>query len=226
MSAPRKGRWLSCVSFTAVRSRLQVARGPDIRTGHGWWRPQVNVSLQCWKASRSLSRSPAGKPVGGALARCPNLGAEWERTPSGRRGQTRYLAVVEESLTCADVREQPPRSPACLVRDEEAAGSNPATPTRSQAKGGGAARHRGGASRAALSLGGPLARARRRARRLPRIRPSHWSRIRLAAAVILGSQLSGSRPPCQWRPFRAVARDRLRQRLTRHPLPAFWRLRG
>ena len=25
---PRKGRWLSCVSFTAVRSRLQVVRRP------------------------------------------------------------------------------------------------------------------------------------------------------------------------------------------------------
>ena len=36
------------------------------------------------------------------------------------------------SLTCADPPEQTVRTPACPVRDEEAAGSNPATPTRSE----------------------------------------------------------------------------------------------
>jgi hypothetical protein len=36
------------------------------------------------------------------------------------------------SVTCADAREQALRNPARPVRDEEAAGSNPATPTRSQ----------------------------------------------------------------------------------------------
>ena len=35
------------------------------------------------------------------------------------------------SLTCTDVSGQRYRTDACLVRDEEAAGSNPATPTAS-----------------------------------------------------------------------------------------------
>jgi len=33
------------------------------------------------------------------------------------------------SLTCTDACEQALRTPECPVRDEEAAGSNPATPT-------------------------------------------------------------------------------------------------
>ena len=49
--------------------------------------------------------------------------------------QTRSDAVtlaVRASLSWADMLKQGTRTPACPVRDEEAAGSNPATPTSSE----------------------------------------------------------------------------------------------
>ena len=56
----------------------------------------------------------------------------WERNGAASFRQTRSDAVTlaaGTSLSCADLLKQATRTPACPVRDEEAAGSNPATPT-------------------------------------------------------------------------------------------------
>jgi hypothetical protein len=76
-----------------------------------------------------------------------------------------------------------------------------------------------GASRAALSLGGPLARARRQTDSFPQISQGSCVTQPNAAGRRPRSRLSSSRPPRQWRPLRAVACDRLRRPLTRRPLP-------
>ena len=63
---------------------------------------------------------------------CPILGATWERRSAVRCGQKRSDDVntaVSTRLTCRNVLDQEPCSRALSVRDEEAAGSNPATPT-------------------------------------------------------------------------------------------------
>jgi len=63
---------------------------------------------------------------------CPILGADWERRLAVSRGQMRPGAVILAGPSASDVLERLKQrlcSPVCSVRDEEAAGSNPATPT-------------------------------------------------------------------------------------------------
>jgi hypothetical protein len=97
--------------------------------GHGQPRPVPDTGAHAGKACCCRRRSPAWRPVGSAPGRCPILGAKGERRPSVRCAQTRVQEADRESVTCADARELIFCTSARPVRDEEAAGSNPATPT-------------------------------------------------------------------------------------------------
>jgi hypothetical protein len=64
------------------------------------------------------------------------VGADWEQRTAANCAQTRSDAVIvptRQALKCGNVLEQQLCLPAHSVRDEEVAGSNPATPTSSQA---------------------------------------------------------------------------------------------
>ena len=77
---------------------------------------------------------PAVRHVPGGS--CPALGADWERRLAGMCGQTRSDTVIVPRMNVSDVLDavvQRTCRPERSVRDEEAAGSNPATPTEVKA---------------------------------------------------------------------------------------------
>jgi hypothetical protein len=87
---------------------------------------------QPWRAGRCGT----GRGTTQALASLPCLavGAEWEQRSAASWGQTRsdtVIVAIPNSLTCGNAVKQRLCSPERSVRDEEAAGSNPATPTQS-----------------------------------------------------------------------------------------------
>jgi len=63
----------------------------------------------------------------------PGSGSEMGASSVCQKRSGSVSHTYRSSLTCANAREQRMRNPAYLVRDEEAAGSNPATPTSSRA---------------------------------------------------------------------------------------------
>jgi hypothetical protein len=107
---------LGVVGVPGNRARIKVAHGPMMPQ-----RPPTPAS------------STTSSPTTSARRSCPILGAVWERRSAVRYGQTRSYGVniaASTGLTCRNVPDRACCSPVLSVRDEGAAGSNPATPTK------------------------------------------------------------------------------------------------
>jgi hypothetical protein len=128
-STPEVGPVSFVVSFARVRGRPPSPAGyghPRSRTAPDWrgrWCALLKSVLVSPRISTRRARMPRTCAVSDSGS---GMGAEVFP-------QLRSDAVYEadrRSLTCADACEQVLCTSACPVRDEEAAGSNPATPTR------------------------------------------------------------------------------------------------